>query len=107
LLQERRDTSLPLRIAGGYVHEHSNTPYPVGLLRAPCHWPRDHRAAEQSYELPAFHCLCFPRAAGYRIGLGPDWVKSIGPDAARTESKFRDAPIPDESLTPAMSHKQT
>src|SRR5215813_8781721 len=55
--QERRDAGSAFRIVRGGAHEHADTSHLVGLLRARRERPGDGRAAEERYELAAFHSI--------------------------------------------------
>src|SRR5262249_51823222 len=56
-LNKRRKPRLGFRIVGSHIHEHADTPHPLGLLGAGREWPR-RRAAEQRDELaPPHHSM--------------------------------------------------
>src|SRR5262249_17480022 len=57
LRSERCKATLCLRIVCGQIHEHTDAPHPLGLLRAPRDRPRHGRAAEQRDELAASHSI--------------------------------------------------
>jgi hypothetical protein len=46
-LFERGDTGLTLRMVGSRIHQYSDAPHTLGLLRARREWPRNGSAAEQ------------------------------------------------------------
>jgi hypothetical protein len=50
----RAETGLIFRIVGGCGQENADAPHALALLRARRQWPCG-RAAEQRYELAAFH----------------------------------------------------
>ena len=56
-LQERREADLKFRIVRGLVHEHSDAPHAVALLRTRDERPRGCRAAESTKKFAPFHCL--------------------------------------------------
>jgi hypothetical protein len=56
-LLERRQLDLAAWIVRGPVHEHTEPPHPLGLLRACRNRPRHCRAAKERYEYAASHVL--------------------------------------------------
>src|SRR5262249_18939000 len=57
-LNKRGKPRLGSRIVGSHIHEHADSPHPLGLLGAGRDRPRRHRAAEQRDELaPPDHSI--------------------------------------------------
>jgi hypothetical protein len=54
-LLERRDAGLALRIVRDGVHEHTDPPHLLGLLRARREWPRHGGAADKCDKFPTPH----------------------------------------------------
>src|SRR5262249_44317524 len=72
-----RDAAGWFGIVRGQVHEHSDPPHPLGLLRAGRERSRGRRAAESQDELTPIWLIelhptpkCRDRTAEYRIGWG-------------------------------------
>ena len=56
-LRECPNARLRLWIVRCKVREHADAPYPLGLLRTRCEWPRYSRAFEQRDEVTASHSV--------------------------------------------------
>src|SRR5262249_33660631 len=54
---ERRASGLPQRILRGRVHQHTDPPHALGLLRTRRERPSSRRAAEERDELAALHSI--------------------------------------------------
>ena len=68
-LQERRVASLPFRIVRGQIHEYTDAPHSLGLLRPRRERPRCRRAAEQRDELAPPHSITSSARASSEGGI--------------------------------------
>jgi hypothetical protein len=72
---EGGNTGLSFRILFRKVHEYSDSPYAVALLRACRKRPCDSRAADELDNLASLHL--HPQAHRYRTGLKQSWERVV------------------------------